>query len=147
MTKNILTILIGICLLLIGVFFGYLIKKEHIITEKIYYETIKEVQVQKQYEIYEVTAYTAGYESTGKNPSDDWYAITASGEPVLEGRTIACPPSIPFGTPIFIPAFENVFYCTDRGSAITEGRLDIYMADVEQALQFGRRKLEVYVLP
>ncbi len=130
-----------------GILSGYMIKKEKVVVEKVYYETIKEVKIKPQFELFEVTAYTAGYESTGKNPDDKWYGITASGEPVIEGRTLACPESMPFGTPVFIPMFENVFYCVDRGSAITEGRLDIYMEDVDRALQFGRRKIEVFILP
>jgi 3D (Asp-Asp-Asp) domain-containing protein len=52
-----------------------------------------------------------------------------------------------FGTAIYIPMFENVFYCTDRGSAITEGKIDIYMVDINRALEFGRRYVEVFVLP
>ena len=42
---------------------------------------------------------------------------------------------------------ENVFYCTDRGSAITEGKLDIYTSDLEFAKEMGRSKMEVFILP
>lgn len=147
MKEIIWSVIIVISVFCSGILVGFLFEKEKIVIEKVYYETIKEIKITPQYEVFEITAYTAGYESTGKNPGDDWYAITASGEPAIEGRTIACPKSIPFGTPVFIPMFENVFYCTDRGSAITEGKLDIYMENLEQALQFGRRDLEVFVLP
>ena len=96
-------------------------------------------------EIFEVTAYTAGTESTGKSPGDAGYGITASGESVQAGRTLACPPSLPFGTKVAIEGVgERV--CTDRGSAITEGRLDVYMTDLEDAISFGRQALEVRVL-
>jgi 3D (Asp-Asp-Asp) domain-containing protein len=95
--------------------------------------------------IYEVTAYTAGLESTGKSPGDPAYGITASGEPVVEGKTAACPPSMAFGTRIHIEGVgERV--CFDRGSAITEGKLDIYMTKVSDARAFGRRSLEVRII-
>lgn len=100
-----------------------------------------------EYQTYEVTAYTAGEESTGKTPAHPLYGVTASGAYVEEGRTIACPPSLAFGTKIYIPEMENVYTCEDRGSAITEGHLDIYVADLDEALTFGRRDMDVLILP
>lgn len=99
-----------------------------------------------EYEIYEITAYTAGPESTGKSPGHPAYGITASGEYVRENHTIACPPAIPFGTRVEIPYFDTVFTCEDRGGAITDGKLDVYMADLDEALAFGRRMLDVKIL-
>jgi len=93
-----------------------------------------------------VTAYTAGYESTGKTKYDPTYGITASGEKVEEGITIACPKSMEFGTQVYIPFFNNTFICTDRGGAIKEGRLDVYMENLNDALEFGKRELEVKIL-
>jgi 3D (Asp-Asp-Asp) domain-containing protein len=93
-----------------------------------------------------VTAYTAGYESTGKRPGDPAYGITASGTTVKEGQTIACPPSISFGTTVHIPNLGQTYTCEDRGSAITDGRLDVYIADLDQALQFGVKELHVHIL-
>lgn len=100
-----------------------------------------------EYQTYEVTAYTAGMESTGKSQSHPQYGITASGTEVLERRTLACPPSLEFGTRVYIPLFETVFTCEDRGSDITEGRLDVYMEDLYHAQEFGRRQLQVFILP
>lgn len=97
-------------------------------------------------EIFNVTAYTAGYESTGKTPDHPLYGVTASGEIAVEGVTIACPPSMEFGTKIYIPHFDNTFTCQDRGSAIQEGHLDIFMESIDDALQFGRRNLPVKIL-
>ena len=92
-----------------------------------------------------VTAYTAGAESTGKEPGDPAYGITASGAVVEEGNTIACPQSLPFGTKIHIPKLNETYVCEDRGSAITNGHLDIYKEDLEDALQFGVQQLQVKV--
>lgn len=99
-----------------------------------------------KYEIYNVSAYTAGLESTGKTPNDPEYGITASGEKVKKNYTLACPPSLEFGTKIYIPYFDNIFTCTDRGSAITEGKLDVYMESLDDALEFGRKDLEIVIL-
>lgn len=92
-----------------------------------------------------VTAYTSGPESTGKEPGDPAYGITASGEEVEEGRTIACPSSLPFGTKIHIPELDETYVCEDRGSAITNGHLDIYKEDLDDALEFGVQELQAKV--
>jgi 3D (Asp-Asp-Asp) domain-containing protein len=107
-----------------------------------------------QYETYEVTAYTAGYESTGKTPSHPLYGITASGERVKRFHSVACPPELPFGTRVYIPYFDGWktesdgwYECVDRGSAITGGKIDVYMRNLDDALAFGRRELDVLILP
>jgi 3D (Asp-Asp-Asp) domain-containing protein len=93
----------------------------------------------------EVTAYTAGYESTQKQKGDNGYGITASGTYVKEGRTIACPPSLEFGTKLNIEGI-GLRVCEDRGGAIKDGHLDLYMNSVTAALEFGRRTLSVEIL-
>jgi 3D (Asp-Asp-Asp) domain-containing protein len=94
---------------------------------------------------FEVTAYTAGSESTGKQPGDKGYGITASGEYVRENYSIACPPSMAFGTRLEIEGLgERV--CTDRGGSIKEGRLDIFMTELQDALTFGRQSLKVRIM-
>jgi 3D (Asp-Asp-Asp) domain-containing protein len=94
---------------------------------------------------YEVTAYTANEESTGKSPGDAGYGITASGDRVQEGVTVACPPSIPFGQRLEIEGVGERI-CSDRGGSITEGRLDIYIAELKEARQFGRQRLLVRII-
>jgi 3D (Asp-Asp-Asp) domain-containing protein len=93
---------------------------------------------------YEVTAYTSGYESTQKHAGDEGYGITASGTKASEGRTVACPQSITFGTRLNIEGI-GVRICEDRGGAITEGHLDVYFNSVADAQSFGRqfRKAEI----
>lgn len=94
---------------------------------------------------YEVTAYTAGFESTGKRKGDKNYGKTASGAYVKEGRTIACPPEIPFGTKIKIDTV-GVRVCEDRGGAIKGRAIDLYMNDLNSAKKFGRQTLKVTIL-
>jgi len=71
--------------------------------------------------------------------------ITASGEKVLEGRTIAADSSLPFGTQIYIPELGKTYTVTDRGRGITLDQLDVYIESLNDALKFGTRELEVQI--
>ena len=68
--------------------------------------------------------------------------ITASGTYVMEGRTIAAGPSLPFNTQVYI---EGVGWrvVEDRGGAIGDNQIDIYFDCHQAALRFGRRTLTV----
>jgi len=93
------------------------------------------------------TAYTAGYESTGKHPGHPAYGITKSGTKVLEGRTIATDPKlIPLGSKVKIPCLSNYTYIAeDIGGKIKGKRIDIYMENLEDALNWGKRWVKIYV--
>lgn len=95
----------------------------------------------------ELTAFTAGFESTGKNPGDYGYGVTASGAIVNEGQTIAVDPTvIPLGWWVYI---EGIGYrkAEDTGSAIKGKKIDIFIADLKAAQDFGRRyNYTVYVI-
>lgn len=95
--------------------------------------------------IYEVTFYTANYESTGKNKGDSGYGLTASGTTVQEGRTVACPRNLKLGTKIHIEGF-GYRICEDRGGAIKNRVLDVYVESLDKAIQLGRQKLKVTIL-
>jgi 3D (Asp-Asp-Asp) domain-containing protein len=113
--------------------------------EPVVVEATAPVVAEPLWTTFEVTAYTSGYESTGKRPGDEGYGITASGEPVRDNYTIACPPSMVFGTRLEIEGIgERV--CEDRGGAIKEGRLDLYMTELQDALTFGRQSLKVRIM-
>jgi len=54
------------------------------------------------------------------------------------------------GTVIYIPALKDKpnggwFVVQDRGGAISNSKLDIYMGSHSSALQYGRRNLEAYI--
>jgi 3D (Asp-Asp-Asp) domain-containing protein len=75
---------------------------------------------------------------------------TASGARPQVMYTLAAGRSFPFGTVIYIPYFENAsnggwFVVQDRGGAITDGHLDIYMSSEAACNSFGRRNLTCYV--
>jgi 3D (Asp-Asp-Asp) domain-containing protein len=94
--------------------------------------------------IMEVTAYWEG--SCGKEPDDPEYGITASGKYVQDGY-IAAGPEFKIGQKIYIPFFDKTFTVMDRGKAITNGHLDVYMKTAKECFTFGRvYGMEVVVL-
>lgn len=100
------------------------------------------------------TAYDPGFESTGKHPGHPLYGITRSGQPAVQGVTIAVDPTvIPLGTRVYVEGldaygrqFSGVYIAMDTGGAIKGNRIDIYFDCREAALRFGRRNMRVYVL-
>ncbi|WP_100373900.1 3D domain-containing protein [Bacillus sp. FJAT-45037] len=95
------------------------------------------------------TGYTAGYESTGKNPGHPGYGITYSGVEVHRDlySTIAADPSVfPIGTILFIPGY-GYGVVADTGSAIKGHIIDLYYDTVDEVFnKWGKRELEVYVI-
>lgn len=83
-----------------------------------------------------VTAYCACLLCCGKTDG-----ITASGRPVAEGRTVAAN-HLPFGTRLHI---EGVGWriVEDRMARRYTGRIDVYFRSHQQALRFGKRKLQI----
>lgn len=94
-----------------------------------------------------LTAYTAGFESTGKKASHPMYGITFSGLKAKEGRTIAVDPAvIPLGSTVFIEGI-GIRKAEDIGSAIRGSRIDVFMNDLNEAQVFGVKKnVKVYLL-
>jgi len=93
-----------------------------------------------------ITYYTAGFESTGKNPGDKDYGITASGEPVKENYTIAADWSVlPVGSRVYIEN-KGIYVVEDSGSAIVGNKLDIYTKNLEDIPSIGRHMAKVYLL-
>ena len=93
-------------------------------------------------------AYTAA--TCGKSASDPNYGKTASGARASSWYTIAAGPSLPMGTVVYIPYFASQpnggwFVVEDRGGAITNSRIDVYMDTISVCTSFGRRNLECYV--
>lgn len=96
--------------------------------------------------LFEITAYTAGPESTGKTPDHPEYGITFSGKRVKENHTIAADLSIlPLGTVLFIEGV-GIRTVEDKGGAIKGNKLDLYIEDLDAALTWGRRTREVYLI-
>lgn len=86
------------------------------------------------------SAYTAAADECGKSDG-----ITSSGLKVAEKRTLACPPSFPFGTKIAIEGM-GTYRCEDRGGAIKGNHVDIYVETKTEAFAFGRQNLTAEVI-
>lgn len=76
--------------------------------------------------------------------------VTSSGAIAKEWYTVAAGSGYPIGTVIYIPALADKpnggwFVVEDRGGAISNNKIDIYMGSHSAALIFGRRNLECYI--
>jgi len=88
-------------------------------------------------ETYRVTAYCKGSCCCGK-----WAdGITASGAKA-QGKLIAAPKEIPFGTWIDIPGYGYA-EVLDRGGSIKGKRLDVFFPTHQEALNWGVQYLEI----
>lgn len=92
-----------------------------------------------------VTAYTANEESTGKSVGDPDYGVMASGYTVFRGA-IAMGKSYPMGTIVYIPSAGWTINL-DRGGAITDDKIDLFIPGLGTALDWGRPSLEVDIYP
>ena len=75
---------------------------------------------------------------------------TSSGATASSWYTVAAGSAYPVGTVIYIPYFANKpnggwFVVQDRGGAISNNHLDVWMDSMGECLSFGRRSLECYI--
>jgi 3D (Asp-Asp-Asp) domain-containing protein len=94
-----------------------------------------------------VTAYTCGYESTGKRNGDKGYCLTASGyklTPKDSYKIVAADPKYyHFGQRIYLEGIGEVIV-EDTGASIKgKNRFDIFINDVKEAKKFGIKKLRL----
>lgn len=94
------------------------------------------------------SAYTAS--TCGKAPGSSGYGRTASGAMASSWYTVAAGSGYKLGTVIYIPYFANKpnggwFVVQDRGGAISNNRIDVYMGTYNECISFGRRNLECYI--
>lgn len=62
-------------------------------------------------------------------------------------HTIAVDPKvIPYGSKIYIPSLGFVGVAEDCGSAIKSNKIDIFMGSYKEAMNWGVRSIEIYVL-
>lgn len=94
------------------------------------------------------SAYTAS--TCGKDSTSSGYGVTSSGAKASSWYTVAAGKAYPVGTIIYIPYFQNKpnggwFVVQDRGSSISNNRIDIYMGTYNECINFGRKNLECYI--
>ena len=71
---------------------------------------------------------------------------TASGVKPKDGRTIACDGKIlKMGDVVYIETI-GLRVCEDRGGAIKDNRIDLFISDHEKAKKLGIKKVKVYKL-
>jgi 3D (Asp-Asp-Asp) domain-containing protein len=89
----------------------------------------------------EATAYDPGPKSCGKWAS----GYTATGAKAEKGVVAVDDRVIPMGTRMYIPGY-GFGVAADRGGAIKGMRIDLCYETYEEAIQFGRRQVKVYLL-
>lgn len=97
------------------------------------------------------TAYDLSFASTGKVPGMDGYGITKSGTHAKVGTVAVDPTVIPLGTKLYIEYADGTGaygYATaeDTGSAIKGYRVDLFFNTYQECIEFGRRRVVVYIL-
>jgi len=101
--------------------------------------------------IMQATAYDLSYQSTGKYPDHPEYGITYSGTKAHPGVVAVDKSIIPLGSKLYVESLDGTgdygfASAEDTGSAIKGNRIDIFISDHSKAMQYGRRKVRVYVL-
>jgi 3D (Asp-Asp-Asp) domain-containing protein len=72
-----------------------------------------------------------------------YQGLTASGQYTREG-VCACGPSFPYGTILLVSGKWCV--CLDRGGAITDVHIDLWMPTEAEALEWGRKQADVVIV-
>lgn len=93
----------------------------------------------------ESTAYTLDYRSTKKFPGNPAFGITKSGAPARYGIVAVDPSVIPLGTKLYIPGY-GFAEAGDIGSAIKGYRIDLFFDTTQEAIIYGRKIIDVYIL-
>lgn len=88
--------------------------------------------------VVEATAYTSNDQGM------DGKGITKSGLPADFGVVAVDPEVIPLGSMVHIPGIGYAV-ALDTGGAIKGNRIDIYMESRDDALEWGRQKVEIKV--
>ena len=85
-------------------------------------------------------------EATAYTPFDDGQSgLTASGIPARRGVVSVDPRVIPLGTRVYVMGYGPAL-AADTGGAIKGARIDLCYEDYNEAIRFGRRTVEVYIL-
>lgn len=99
---------------------------------------------------FRITHYCACKKCCGKDESDPWYGITATGTRATEGRTIAVDPSvIPYGSRVSVSYDDGrivEYIAEDCGGAIDGLEVDVFIADHGRARELGVKSGSVYIV-
>lgn len=85
-------------------------------------------------------------EATAYLPTDgSGEGLTAMGIPATYGVVAVDPSVIPLGSRVYIPGYGEAI-ADDTGSAIIGNKIDIAFDTYEEAINFGRQHIEIYIL-
>lgn len=93
----------------------------------------------KNHMIMQASAYTKSREEGTYN------GITRSGTQVSRGTVAVDPRVIPLGTKLYIEGYGHAT-ALDTGGGIKYNRIDLYMETKEEAFEFGRREVRVWII-
>lgn len=97
------------------------------------------IEENDNYIIMIATAYTKSIEEgTHKG-------ITRSGTQVSRGTVAVDPRVIPLGTKLYVENYGHAV-ALDTGGAIKENRIDLYMETKNEAFEFGRKEVRVWII-
>ncbi len=98
-------------------------------------------------EVFKATAYCSCVKCCDKDPSDEWYGITASGKRAKWGTVAVDRRIIKLGSKLKIDGFpETIFRAEDVGGAIKGNHIDVWFPSHKEALQFGIQSIVVQVV-
>ncbi|MGL5754688.1 MAG: 3D domain-containing protein [Paraclostridium sp.] len=72
-------------------------------------------------------------------------SITSTGTIPKWGTIAVDPRIIPYGTKVYIPQFGQTFVAEDCGGAIKGNKIDIFMNSENEAYDWGRRTIDIYI--
>lgn len=73
-------------------------------------------------------------------------AYAYNGERLREGHIAADLTVLPLNTKVYIPELNRICTVVDKGSAIKNNKIDIFMNSRQKALQWGIKNITIYVL-
>ena len=84
------------------------------------------------------TAYTSAPNEGG--------AYAYNGERLREGHIAADLTVLPLNTKVYIPELNRICTVVDKGSAIKNNKIDIFMNSRQKAIQWGIKNITIYIL-
>ena len=73
-------------------------------------------------------------------------AYAYNGERLREGHIAADLTVLPLNTKIYIPELNRICTVVDKGSAIKNNKIDIFMNSRQKAMQWGIKNITIYIL-
>ena len=95
-------------------------------------------------EVFKATAYCSCERCCDKDPSDEWYGITASGKRARWGTVAVDRRVIKLGSKLRIEGYpDTIFRAEDVGGAIKGNHIDVWFPSHREALKFGVQRIVI----